>query len=89
LQSDLLDLLFGHDGLPWFVVGDLEVIGVVDVLVRTFGEGDLHNVLFELGDGLAADHAVLVAQRPAFLGNVVAALTAEVKMGSHGCGVQS
>jgi hypothetical protein len=32
---------------------------------------------------------VLVAQRPAFLGNVIAALTAEVERGSHGCGVQS
>jgi hypothetical protein len=32
---------------------------------------------------------VLVAQRPAFLGNVIAALTAEVEMGSHGLGVQS
>ena len=71
------------------MVGDLEVLGVVDVLVRTFGEGDLHHVLFELGKRLAADHAVLVAQRPAFLGNVIAALTAEVKMGSHGLGVQS
>jgi hypothetical protein len=46
-----------------------------------FGEGDLHHVLFELGKRLAADHAVLVAQRPTFLGNVVTALTAEVGMG--------
>ena len=73
----------------WLVVGDLEVIGVVDVLVRTLGEGNLDHVLFELGKRLAADHAVLVAQRPAFLGDVVAALTAEVEMGSHGLGVQS
>ena len=73
----------------WFVVGDLEVIGVVDVLVRTLGEGNLDHVLFELGKRLAADHAVLVAQRPAFLGNVVAALTAEVERGSHGLGAQS
>ena len=60
------------------MVGDLEVFGVVDVLVRTLGEGNLDHVLFELGKGFATRHAVLVTQSPAFLGNVVAALTAEM-----------
>ena len=71
-------MLFGHDGLPWFVVGDLEVVGIVDVLVRTLAEWDLHHVLFALGQGFAARHAVLETESPTLCGYFIAALAAKV-----------
>jgi len=47
-----------------FWVGDLQIVGVVDELICTFAEGNLHDVGYELGSFVPTGHAGGVAESP-------------------------